>query len=241
MYRSHVLVCGGTGCTSSGSPQIMDTLKNELKRQGLEEEVAVVETGCHGLCALGPIMIVYPDATFYSMVQPGDIPEIVSEHLLKGRVVTRLLYQETVSPTGGIKALSDTDFYKKQHRIALRNCGVIDPENIEEYIGTGGYQALGKVLTEMTPEDSGSILWAMESERYMEIDAECRTGSITISIPETMDPGGIGYDIECENGTVEFPGFTVEGNQKKEAAGSLSVMDLEAGSGTISVQHTAAP
>ena len=153
MYRSHVLVCGGTGCTSSGSPQIMDTLKNELKRQGLEEEVSVVETGCHGLCALGPIMIVYPDATFYSMVQPGDIPEIVSEHLLKGRVVTRLLYQETVSPTGGIKALSDTDFYKKQHRIALRNCGVIDPENIEEYIGTGGYQALGKVLTEMTPED----------------------------------------------------------------------------------------
>ena len=153
MYRSHVLVCGGTGCTSSGSPQIMDALKNELKRQGLEEEVAVVETGCHGLCALGPIMIVYPDATFYSMVQPGDIPEIVSEHLLKGRVVTRLLYQETVSPTGGIKALSDTNFYKKQHRIALRNCGAIDPENIEEYIGTGGYQALGKVLTEMTPED----------------------------------------------------------------------------------------
>ena len=153
MYRSHVLVCGGTGCTSSGSPQIMEALKHEIKKQGLEEEVAVVETGCHGLCALGPIMIVYPDATFYSMVQPGDIPEIVSEHLLKGRVVTRLLYQETVSPSGGIKSLSDTDFYKKQHRIALRNCGVINPENIEEYIGTGGYQALGKVLTELTPDD----------------------------------------------------------------------------------------
>ena len=153
MYRSHVLVCGGTGCTSSGSPQIMEALKNEIKRQGLEDEVAVVETGCHGLCALGPIMIVYPDATFYSMVQPGDVPEIVSEHLLKGRPVTRLLYQETVSPTGGIKALSDTDFYKKQHRIALRNCCVINPENIEEYIGTGGYEALGKVLTEMTPDD----------------------------------------------------------------------------------------
>ena len=153
MYRSHVLVCGGTGCTSSGSPQIMEALKNEIKRQGLEDEVAVVETGCHGLCALGPIMIVYPDATFYSMVQPGDVPEIVSEHLLEGRPVTRLLYQETVSPTGGIKALSDTDFYKKQHRIALRNCGVINPENIEEYIGTGGYEALGKVLTEMTPDD----------------------------------------------------------------------------------------
>ena len=104
MYRSHVLVCGGTGCTSSGSPQIMEALNYEIKKQGLEDEVAVVETGCHGLCALGPIMIVYPDATFYSMVQPGDIPEIVSEHLLKGRVVTRLLYQETVSPTGSIKA-----------------------------------------------------------------------------------------------------------------------------------------
>ena len=153
MYRSHVLVCGGTGCTSSGSPKIMEALKYEIKRQGLEEEVAVVETACHGLCALGPIMIVYPDATFYSMVQVNDISEIVSEHLLKGRVVTRLLYQETVSPTGGIKALIDTDFYKKQHRIALRNCGVINPENIEEYIGTGGYQALGKVLTEMTPDD----------------------------------------------------------------------------------------
>ena len=153
MYRSHVLVCGGTGCTSSGSPQIMEALKAEIERQGLSDEVAVVETGCHGLCALGPIMIVYPDATFYSMVQPGDVPEIVSEHLLKGRPVTRLLYQETVSPSGGIKALSDTDFYKKQHRIALRNCGVINPENIEEYIGTGGYQALGKVLTEMTPDD----------------------------------------------------------------------------------------
>ena len=158
MYRSHVLVCGGTGCTSSGSPKIMEALHNEIKKQGLEEEVAVVETGCHGLCALGPIMIVYPDATFYSMVQPGDIPEIVSEHLLKGRVVTRLLYQETVSPAGGIKALRDTDFYKKQHRIALRNCGVINPENIEEYIGTGGYQALGKVLTEMTPDDVIQVL-----------------------------------------------------------------------------------
>ena len=156
MYRSHVLVCGGTGCTSSGSQKIKEVqleFAKQLEQKGLSDEVMIVETGCHGLCALGPIMIVYPDATFYSMVQPGDIPEIVSEHLLKGRVVTRLLYQETVSPTGGIKALSDTDFYKKQHRIALRNCGVIDPENIEEYIGTGGYQALGKVLTEMTPED----------------------------------------------------------------------------------------
>ena len=153
MYRSHVLVCGGTGCTSSGSQQILETLKEEIQKNGLTEEVAVVQTGCHGLCALGPIMIIYPDATFYSMVQVSDIPEIVSEHLLKGRVVTRLLYQETVTAGGGVKALSDTDFYKKQHRIALRNCGVINPEVIEEYIGTGGYAALGKVLTEMTPDD----------------------------------------------------------------------------------------
>jgi NADP-reducing hydrogenase subunit HndC len=152
MYRSHVLVCGGTGCTSSGSQQIMVKLRDELGKQGLSEEVSVVQTGCHGLCALGPIMIIYPDATFYAMVKEDDIPEIVSEHLLKGRPVERLLYDETVTPSG-IKALSDTDFYKKQHRIALRNCGVINPEEIEEYIGTGGYQALGKVLTEMTPDD----------------------------------------------------------------------------------------
>ncbi|MCI9048176.1 MAG: NADH-quinone oxidoreductase subunit NuoF [Hungatella sp.] len=153
MYRSHVLVCGGTGCTSSGSQQIMETLKAEIEKNGLTEEVSVVQTGCHGLCALGPIMIIYPDATFYSMVKVADIPEIVSEHLLKGRVVTRLLYNETVTPAGNVKALIDTDFYKKQHRIALRNCGIINPEVIEEYIGTGGYEALGKVLTEMTPDD----------------------------------------------------------------------------------------
>ncbi len=153
MYRSHVLVCGGTGCTSSGSQQIMETLKAEIEKNGLTEEVSIVQTGCHGLCALGPIMIIYPDATFYSMVKVEDIPEIVSEHLLKGRVVTRLLYNETVTPAGNVKALIDTDFYKKQHRIALRNCGIINPEVIEEYIGTGGYEALGKVLTEMTPDD----------------------------------------------------------------------------------------
>lgn len=132
MYRSHVLVCGGTGCTSSGSQQIMVALREELKKQGLDEEVSVVQTGCHGLCALGPIMIVYPDATFYAMVKEEDIPEIVEEHLLKGRPVQRLLYDETVTPSG-VKSLGDTDFYKKQHRIALRNCGVINPEVIEEH------------------------------------------------------------------------------------------------------------
>ncbi len=152
MYRSHILVCGGTGCTSSGSQKIIDCLQAEIEKNGLNKEVSVVQTGCHGLCALGPIMIVYPDACFYSMVQESDIPEIVSEHLLKGRPVTRLLYTETVTEDG-IKSLNETDFYKKQHRIALRNCGVVDPENIEEYIGTRGYEALGKVLTEYTPDE----------------------------------------------------------------------------------------
>ncbi|MBR3483765.1 MAG: 4Fe-4S binding protein [Lachnospiraceae bacterium] len=152
MYRSHVLVCGGTGCTSSGSQKIMETLRTEIAKAGLDKEVSVVQTGCHGLCALGPIMIVYPEAVFYSMVKAEDIPEIVSEHLVKGRVVKRLVYEETVTDEG-IKSLADTDFYKKQHRIALRNCGVINPENIDEYIGTRGYEALGKVLTSMTPEE----------------------------------------------------------------------------------------
>ncbi len=152
MYRSHVLVCGGTGCTSSGSVKIIESLQAEIKKNGLSTEVSVVQTGCHGLCALGPIVIIYPEATFYAMVTEDDVPEIVSEHLLKGRIVTRLLYKEMVTEEGGIKSLNDTDFYKKQHRIALRNCGVINPENIDEYIGTGGYEALGKVLTEYTPD-----------------------------------------------------------------------------------------
>ena len=152
MYRTHVLVCGGTGCTSSGSEKIIEALKVELEKNGLTDEVAIVKTGCHGLCALGPIMIVYPEACFYSMVKEEDIPEIVSEHFLKGRVVTRLLYKETVTEEG-IRSLNDTDFYKKQTRIALRNCGVINPEEIDEYIGTRGYEALGKVLTEMTPDE----------------------------------------------------------------------------------------
>ncbi len=151
MFRSHVLVCGGTGCTSSGSQKIMEALQTEIKKNGLEKEVAVVQTGCHGLCALGPIMIIYPEATFYSMVKEEDVPEIVTEHLLKGRVVTRLVYSETITDNG-LKSLNETNFYKRQHRIALRNCGVINPENIEEYIGTHGYEALGKVLTEYTPD-----------------------------------------------------------------------------------------
>lgn len=151
-YRMHVLVCGGTGCTSSGSQKIINALEAELEKNNLQEEICVVKTGCYGLCALGPIMIVYPDAAFYSMVKVEDIPEIVNEHLINGKIVTRLLYQETVTPDG-IKSLDETNFYKKQKRIALRNCGIIDPECIDEYIGTNGYQAIGKVVTEMTPDE----------------------------------------------------------------------------------------
>ncbi len=152
MFRSHVLVCGGTGCTSSGSEKIVLKLQEEIEKNGLASEIQVVKTGCHGLCALGPIMIVYPEGTFYSKVSESDVPEIVAEHLLKGRIVSRLVYQET-HEDGAIKSLSETAFYKKQHRVALRNCGVINPECIDEYIGTHGYEALGKVLTEMKPED----------------------------------------------------------------------------------------
>ena len=150
MYRSHVLVCAGTGCTSSGSDKIIENFKTEIQKAGLEDEVTVVSTGCHGLCAQGPIVVVYPDAVSYSMVRPEDVPEIVSEHLVKGRVVNRLLYIEDDGES--TKALKDTDFYRLQTRVALRNCGVINPEDIDEYIGTGGYEALGKVLTEMTPD-----------------------------------------------------------------------------------------
>ena len=152
MYRSNILVCGGTGCTSSNSLKIVEVLKEELQKNGLEKEVNVITTGCFGLCALGPIMVVYPEGSFYSMVQVADIPEIVEEHLLKGRIVTRLLYQETVEEDT-IKSLNKTAFYAKQKRVALRNCGVIDPEKIEDYIAMDGYAALGKVLTEMTPDE----------------------------------------------------------------------------------------
>ncbi len=151
MFRSHVLVCGGTGCTSSHSAEIIEALESEIAKQGLTEEVKVVRTGCFGLCALGPIMIVYPEGSFYSCVTVEDVPEIVSEHLLKGRIVKRLLYKETVKEDEVIP-LTETPFYKKQVRVALRNCGVINPESLDEYIAVDGYQALGKVLTEYTPE-----------------------------------------------------------------------------------------
>ena len=156
MFRIHALICGGTGCTSSGSAEIQEALHREIAAQGLEDEIKVVQTGCFGLCALCPIMIIYPEGVFYSKVTADDVPEIVEEHFLKGRPVERLIYKEEENETEEQilnSSLSNTQFYKKQLRVALRNCGVINPENIDEYIAMDGYFALAKVLKEMTPED----------------------------------------------------------------------------------------
>ena len=158
MIRSHVLICGGTGCTSSGSANLESALEKELAAKGIQDEIKIVKTGCFGLCALGPVMIVYPEGTFYSCVQVDDIPEIVEEHLLKGRIVERLVYNDAADAAAHVTSLSDTAFYKKQKRVALRNCGVIDPEIIDEYIAVDGYQALGKCLTELSREDVIAIL-----------------------------------------------------------------------------------
>ncbi len=152
-YKRQVLICGGTGCNSSGSKKVMEALYEEVEKNGLENEVKIVRTGCFGLCSLGPIMIVYPEGSFYARVTPDEIPRIVKEHLKEGNVVKEMLYEDTVKEDGTVISLDETAFYKKQLRIALRNCGVIDPEDIEEYIATGGYQALAKVLTSMSQQD----------------------------------------------------------------------------------------
>ena len=152
MYRNTVLVCGGTGCHSNHSSEIYDRFVAKVAENGLTEEVLLVKTGCFGLCAVGPVVIIYPEGAFYSQVQVSDVDELVSEHLVKGRLVERLIYKDLNSPEV-TKALSETNFYKSQTRVALRNCGVINPEDIDEYIAYDGYQALIKVLTEMTPEE----------------------------------------------------------------------------------------
>ena len=152
-YRKQVLVCGGTGCQSSGSKKVLAALEDELKIQGIENEVLVVRTGCFGLCSLGPIMIVYPEGTFYAQATPEGVRRVVKEHLKEGNICKDLLYKETVHEDGSIISLAETNFYRKQKRIALRNCGVIDPENIDEYIGTHGYEALYKALTSMSQDD----------------------------------------------------------------------------------------
>jgi NADH-quinone oxidoreductase subunit F len=151
-YRSHVLVCGGTGCVAGGSQAVQSRMKEELAKKGLDKEILVVQTGCHGMCELGPIVVVYPEGTFYTRVQPEDAKTIVEEHLYKGRVVEKLLYRPS-EKMESVKHYNELPFYSKQHRIALRNCGYINPDNIEEYIARDGYQALAKVLLEMTPDD----------------------------------------------------------------------------------------
>lgn len=149
-YKIHLLVCGGTGCRASESELLFHNLKKEVLEKGLENEVQIITTGCFGFCEKGPIVKVMPDNTFYTQVKPDDAIEIIAEHVIKGRRVTRLLYvnPETEQHVADSKHMG---FYRKQLRIALRNCGFIDPENIEEYISRDGYAALAKCLTEMTP------------------------------------------------------------------------------------------
>ncbi|WP_213818527.1 NADH-quinone oxidoreductase subunit NuoF [Garciella nitratireducens] len=151
-YRSQVLICGGTGCTSSGSNKLVNKLKTELKKKDLDKEIEIITTGCFGLCALGPVVIVYPEGVFYSKVEEKDVPELVEEHFVKGRILKRLVYNEAIEKEK-IRALNDVDFFKKQKRVALKNCGVINPENIDEYLAFDGYKALEKVLLNMKPDD----------------------------------------------------------------------------------------
>ena len=150
LYRAHVLICHGTGCASGGSPKVLETFREELQKKNLDKEVLVIATGCHGMCEFGPIVVVYPEGTFYSQVKPEDVAEIVEEHLYKGRIVNRLLYKEPISAQK-VCHYKEIPFYGKQHRIVLSNCGYINPDNIDEYISRDGYQALGKCITEMSP------------------------------------------------------------------------------------------
>jgi NADH:ubiquinone oxidoreductase subunit F (NADH-binding)/(2Fe-2S) ferredoxin/NAD-dependent dihydropyrimidine dehydrogenase PreA subunit len=157
MYRSQVLICGGTGCTSSESMEILQKLKEEIKKHGIENEIEVVRTGCFGLCELGPVVIVYPEGAFYSRMEVSDVEELVSEHLVKGRLLKRKLYHESIE-VDKLKSLNEIGFFKKQVRVALRNCGIIDPENIDEYIAFDGYKAIEKVLTTMTPQETIELI-----------------------------------------------------------------------------------
>lgn len=160
MFRNHILVCGGTGCASGNSKQIFQEFETRIAEAGLDAEVKVITTGCFGLCASGPVVVVYPEGAFYQKITPADVKEIVEEHIIKGRIVSRLLYKDTGSTDSKIKALNDTVFYKNQLRIALKNCGYIDPENIDEYIAFDGYQALIKCYKELSPQEVIDIIKA---------------------------------------------------------------------------------
>lgn len=159
-HERQIVVCTGTGCQSSGSKKILEAVENGIKREGLEDRVSVVKTGCFGLCSLGPVVIVYPEGVFYSQVEVEEIDRIVQEHLGQGNIVRDLLYVDTIDEDGEILSLQDTPFYKKQQRVALRNCGVINPEIVEEYIATDGYEALHKAVTSMTPDEVIDVMKA---------------------------------------------------------------------------------
>ena len=156
-YKLHLLVCGGTGCRASESEQIVENLKSEIKNLGLENDAQVVTTGCFGFCEKGPIVKIIPDNTFYTQVKKEDCAEIIREHVLKGRKVHRLLYEDPETQKH-IEDSKHMGFYQKQMRIALRNCGFIDPENIDEYIARDGYAALGNILADMTPQEAIDLL-----------------------------------------------------------------------------------
>jgi NADP-reducing hydrogenase subunit HndC len=159
MFRNHILVCGGTGCSSGDSQGIHDLFEAKLKEAGLANDVKVIRTGCFGLCACGPVVVVYPEGAFYAHVKKENVEEIVNEHIIKGRIVNHLLYVDPkLAAQTTVTSLNETNFYKKQTRVALRNCGIIDPENIEEYIAYDGYQALYKVLNEYQPQDVIDII-----------------------------------------------------------------------------------
>ena len=150
-FRAHVLICTGTGCTSSGSFAARDALVRELKKAGLENEVQVVETGCMGRCDLGPVALVYPDGTFYRSVVAADVPKLVAEHFVKGRPYEKLLPRDPITDSI-VATQQDFAFFNLQSRVVRNNCGIINPENIDEYVARDGYAALGKILTGMTPE-----------------------------------------------------------------------------------------
>ena len=151
LVRAHILICTGTGCTASGAKVVLAKFDEELKAKKLREEVSLVETGCHGFCEGGPLVIIYPEGTFYTRVKPEDVAEIVEEHILKGRIVSRLLFKEPLTAEQ-VPNYDEIAFYKKQHRLVLGNCGHINPDSIEEYIGADGYEGLAKAILTMTPE-----------------------------------------------------------------------------------------
>ena len=229
-YEKQIVVCAGTGCHSSGSKKICDVIEASLTQNKLEEKVLMVKTGCFGLCALGPVVIVYPEGVFYSQVTPEHMETIMKDHIMGGEVVKELLYEDTVNEDGSIKSLQETDFYNKQNRVSLRNCGVIDPEVVEEYIGTDGYQALYKVVTEMAPEDVIDVMKASglrgrggggfsTGQKWMFAKASESNQKYVCCNADEGDPGAfmdrsiLEGDPHCIIESMAIAGYTIGANQ----------------------------